>query len=101
MQEEIPKIMEMRCEVVCGFSKKLREYRKCAGMTQEELAKRIGISRTGYADLEKEGSGKTFEKLPMIAKALNLRIDDLFPEMDEPGAAAPEDDVNELDELVI
>ena len=42
------------------------------------------MSRTGYADLEKAGSGKVFEKLPMIAKALGCRIDDLFPEMDEP-----------------
>ena len=74
---------------MCGISEKLREYRKRAGMTQEELANKIGISRTGYADLEKAGSGKTFEKLPLIAKALNLRIDDLFPEME-----------NELDELV-
>jgi len=66
-----------------GFSDALRNYRKRSGKTQEEVAKEVGMSRTGYADLEKAGSGKVFEKLPMIAKALGCRIDDLFPEMDE------------------
>ena len=70
------------------FSNRLRKYRKEIGATQEELAKRVGMSRTGYADLEKEGGGKTFRKLPALAKSLGCKIDDLFPEMD-----------NELDEL--
>ena len=65
-----------------GFSETLRKYRKRSKKTQEEVAKEVGMSRTGYADLEKAGSGKVFEKLPMIAKALGCRIDDLFPEMD-------------------
>ena len=67
-----------------GFSEMLRKYRKRTGKTQEEFAKVVGMSRTGYADLEKSGSGKVFEKLPVIAKALGCRIDDLFPEMDAP-----------------
>ena len=64
-----------------GFSNALRNYRKRSGKTQEEIAKEVGMSRTGYADLEKAGSGKVFEKLPIIAKVLGCRIDDLFPEM--------------------
>ena len=66
-----------------GFCVRLRKYRKEINKTQEELAKNVGMSRTGYADLEKEGSGKVFEKLPLLAKALGCRIDDLFPEMDD------------------
>lgn len=67
-----------------GFAAQLRIYRKRSGKTQEEFARVVGMSRTGYADLEKAGSGKVFEKLPVIAKALGCRIDDLFPEMDMP-----------------
>ena len=65
-----------------GFCVRLRKYRKEINKTQEELAKDVGMSRTGYADLEKEGSGKVFEKLPALAKSLGCRIDDLFSEMD-------------------
>ena len=71
-----------------SFSNRLRKYRKKIGVTQEELAMRVGMSRTGYADLEKEGGGKTFGKLPALAKNLGCKIDDLFPEME-----------NELDDL--
>jgi len=54
------------------------------------------MSRTGYADLEKAGSGKVFEKLPAIAKALGCRIDDLFPEMDEKSASADAFDAEDM-----
>lgn len=67
-----------------GFSESLRKYRKKTGKTQAEFAKEVGMSRTGYADLEKPGSGKVFEKLPAIARGLGCRIDDLFPEMGVP-----------------
>lgn len=77
-----------------GFGLRLRKYRKKTGRTQEEFALVIGMSRTGYADLEKDGSGKVFEKLPVIAKAAGCRIDDLFPEMDEE-SAEPEQEEEE------
>ena len=80
-----------------GFNKRLRKYRKLSKLTQEECASYVGMSRTGYADLEKDGGGKVFEKLPQIARTFGCRIDDLFPEMDEKSASADAFDAEDME----
>lgn len=58
---------------------RIREEREAAGMSQEELAKNAGVSRTIISGLE---SGRikitTTETLQKIAGALNKRITDIF-----------------------
>ena len=49
-----------------------------------EMADELGMTVPGYKRLEDGTGGKTFEKLPLLAKRLGCRIDDLFPEMDAP-----------------
>ena len=46
------------------------------------MAGELGMTVPGYKRLEDGTGGKTFEKLPLLAKKLGCRIDDLFPEMD-------------------
>lgn len=86
-----------------NFSARLRKYRKSKGMSQAQMAEAIGLARTGYADIEHGVSVRTFQKLPVIAKALGCRIDDLFPEMDaasdEAAADMPPDRADEEDWL--
>lgn len=58
---------------------RIREEREAAGMSQEELAKNAGVSRTIISGLE---SGRikitTTETLQKIASALGKRITDIF-----------------------
>ncbi len=62
---------------------RLRELREKKGKSASALAAELGMSTQRYWHLENGDNGRTFEKLPRIAKALECRIDDLFPEMDE------------------
>ena len=61
--------------------KRIREKRDIG---QTELAARVSMSPQAIWNLENGIVGKTFCKLPALAKALGCRIDDLFPEMDDP-----------------
>ena len=65
------------------FGERLATLRKAAGKTMTEMAAAINVTAPGYKRLEDGTCGKTFEKLPALAKSLGCRIDDLFPEMDD------------------
>lgn len=67
-----------------NFGERLRNLRTGAGLSQQQMAEAIGITRSGYQMIENGRNGKKLAYLPRIAKALGCRIDDLFPERDEP-----------------
>ena len=58
---------------------RLKEMRELIGMSQEELTRKSGFSRTTISEIE---TGKkivvTNITLEKIAKALNLKITDIF-----------------------
>jgi len=61
------------------FGRKIRRLRKKAGLTQEQLAEKMGLSipSIGYIEM-----GKHFPKpknLYKIAKALGVKVGELFP----------------------
>ena len=59
------------------FSDVLRRYRMSAGMTQEELAERAGLSARGISDLERgRRSRPYFETVRLLASALELGDED-------------------------
>ncbi len=66
-----------------SFGEALRRIRKENNLTQEELARKVGMSRSRYAELEKMDGEGIVGKLPALAKTLGCRIDDFFPEMEE------------------
>ena len=70
------------------MGERMRQLRRAAGLSQQEVADRIGMTRVGYGKIENGENGQRMSVLPKIAKALGCRIDDLFPEMDE--APAPD-----------
>jgi len=74
--------------MVTAIGMRIKQKRENARLSMTELAARTGMSTQNLWNLENNVVGKTFGKLPALAKALDCRIDDLFPEMD-----------NELDEL--
>lgn len=61
---------------------KLKGYRVMCNMTQDEMAKAIGISREGYNKKEKDDEFSVTEKLAIIAvlnaKGLDVKIQDIF-----------------------
>ncbi len=60
------------------FQENLRRYREKAGITARDMAKRIGVKYTTYANYENMGSEPKFDTLCKIAAALHVSIDDLL-----------------------
>ena len=60
------------------FSERLRELRKEKGLTQKELADKVGISRVGYGYWEKGKREPNFKKLILLAKYLYVSTDYLL-----------------------
>lgn len=61
----------------------LRRYRESRKMTQEEFAEYCNISRAYYGRVERGEHSLTVESCQKIANALNIRIVDLFSELQE------------------
>lgn len=67
--------------------------RVAKGMTQEELARRSGLTRGALAMYESGASSPNAKLLPQLAEALGCTIDDLFSPED------PEDNHNYIPDL--
>ena len=66
-----------------AFSVRLKELRKQAHLTQVELAKRLGIGQSSYADWERGKKKPTQENLVKIAQILDVSIDYLVGNSEE------------------
>ena len=62
------------------FGERLRKLRKEAGLTQQELADKIGVKTTQVARWEKSFNHIQPDALKRIAKALNVEWTDLIEE---------------------
>ncbi len=61
-----------------NFGKKLKKLRKDIGITQKELANKIGVKRTTVAGYETEGKMPPYQTLIKIARTLNCSVDYLL-----------------------
>lgn len=57
---------------------KIREERESKGLSQEELANRVGVSRQTIVALEKGSYNPSLELSFKLAKVFIKRIDDIF-----------------------
>ena len=57
---------------------RLKEYRKELNLSQDELAKRVGVSRQTISAIEKGDYNPTINLCIRICKALNKTLDELF-----------------------
>ena len=57
------------------FSERLKELRKQAGLTQVDVAEKLGISQPAYASWERGVKKPTQENLVKIAQILNVSVD--------------------------
>ena len=56
----------------------LKEYRNAAELTQEQLADKVGVSRQSIISIEKGQYIPTTILALKLAKALKLKVEDLF-----------------------
>ncbi|MBQ9859142.1 MAG: helix-turn-helix transcriptional regulator [Clostridia bacterium] len=61
-----------------NFGANLREARKAAKMTQQQMADILCIDRTTYTKYESRNVQPSFEQLVVIAKVLQVSVDDLL-----------------------
>ena len=57
------------------FSERLKKLRKDAGLTQVDVANKLGISQPAYASWERGVKKPTQENLVKIAQILNVSVD--------------------------
>lgn len=60
------------------LNEKIKKYRKEAGLSQEDLASKIYVSRTLITKYESGSAFPTQENLEKIATALNVEVEDLL-----------------------
>lgn len=58
----------------------VRKYRKLAGLTQESLAEKTVLDRKFISEVENAKKNVTVGTLAKIAKALKIKVADLFGE---------------------
>ncbi|MES1051696.1 helix-turn-helix domain-containing protein [Bacillus thuringiensis] len=62
------------------YGKKLRELRGIEGWTQEEVAKKIGVSKQTYSHYENEKRKPSLSTIRELATVYNVDIDAIFAE---------------------
>ena len=73
-------ITYLATQLAIQVGEKIRDVRESAGVSQRELATRMGTSQAAVARLEAGGVGSTLTTLQKVAIALNLRLAvDLVP----------------------
>ena len=67
-----------------SFQERLVRLRKLKGFTQQELADATGISRRAIAHYETQGKEIPPQSAIVLAKALNVSVDELFGHKSSP-----------------
>lgn len=75
------------------LNEKIYHCRRKAGLSQEALAEKIGVSRQAISKWETGEASPEISKLPLLAKTFGVTADWLLSEDEEPGedASAPEE----------
>ena len=72
-------------------AKRLFEYRKANGFSQEELAEKIGVSRQAISKWERSESSPDTDNLIALANLYGITIDELLNGTDAPKKIAEEE----------
>ncbi|MDR0660754.1 MAG: helix-turn-helix domain-containing protein, partial [Prevotellaceae bacterium] len=72
-----------KCAIRVAIGKRLEELRKTRGLSQEELASRIGFKQPNIARIESARYATSIDILGYIADALSCRIE-LVPNEEKP-----------------
>lgn len=61
------------------LGRKIQKLRKITGLSQEEFAERISISRTHMGHIEQGRKKPSLELLEKIAKELKVKVHEIIP----------------------
>lgn len=64
------------------FGATVRRLRESRGMTQAELAERVGLGRTSMTNLERGNQNPPLSLLPRLARGLGVAMRELFADVD-------------------
>ena len=70
--------MDTDREFLIEFGKKIQDLRKQLGLSQEELAYKVGFHRTYVGMIERGERNITLNNLKKLSKGLEVDIKDLF-----------------------
>jgi transcriptional regulator with XRE-family HTH domain len=91
----------MQDPIYTMFGDRVRARREEKKFTQEELARRVDLSRTSITNIEKGRHRVLLHQVVEIAEALDTSAADLFPGIAPPGKSKPlRDDVARLIETL-
>ncbi len=65
-----------------SVNEKIRLIRETKGLTQEQIAEKLGISPTAYGDIERGDNDPKLSKLQKIAEILEMPLSDLIDSSD-------------------
>ena len=68
---------------MCGIQIDIRSLRRNASLTQKELASRLEVNQSAISQWETGRTLPDLEKLPKLAQALGVTIQELFPSQDD------------------
>jgi transcriptional regulator with XRE-family HTH domain len=74
----VPTPVAQRSQAHVAFGAAVRDLRGRHGISQEELAARIGIHRTYLGGIERGERNPSYTNIRRIAKALDVRTSDLM-----------------------
>ncbi len=74
----------------------MRKYRKALGLSQEELAEKVGISVPHMSHIETGNTKLSLPVLVSLAQALEVRTDDLLYDVQPTNRAASGEEINAI-----
>ena len=76
--------MKSDTHAVVAFGRDLKKARKKAGLSQSELAQRLGVTRNTVVNWETDKYKPDYDLLPKLCSELGVTIEQLFSEESEP-----------------
>ncbi|WP_155974189.1 helix-turn-helix domain-containing protein [Streptococcus ruminantium] len=87
-------------ELARYIGQRIKDYRKQIGLTQKELAEKVGMGHTTIANYEKGFRSPKKDTLFDLAEVLGVSIDDLFPDRHTP-TEAPNSLIEKISDKVV
>ncbi len=79
-----------------AIGQRIRRFRKANGLSQEELADRVGISTTHMSHIETGNTKLSLSVLVLLSQTLGVRTDDLMFENADAGGSAAAEEILEI-----
>ena len=83
-----------------GIGERIKEARKSVRLTQVELARKTGLSRSYIGDIEKDRYNPSISTLQLIASATGTPLEALIPSPQMQQTTSNENSISQLDHLV-